>query len=277
MEDDDDTVERIEIDLLLEAVFQRYGYDFRNYTRKSVARRLGDFLAVSGHSSYSEVTGQLLREPAFFHELVPYFSVCVTSLFRDPAFYSAVREHVVPLLRTWPHFKIWHAGCATGEEVYSLAILLEEEGIYERATLYATDMNAAAIDTGRTGIYSLEVLRKGHVNYNEAGCDRSLSDYYTAQYSAAVLSATLKKNITFARHNLVTDTSFGVMQMVLCRNVLIYFDEELQNKVLELLWESLAHGGFLCLGRNETLSFSSVKDRFEPVCMTSRIFKKRVS
>ena len=195
MEDDDTTVERIEIDLLLEAVFQRYGYDFRNYARKSVARRLGEFLASSRHSSYSEVTGQLLREPAFFHELVPLFSVCVTALFRDPSFYSALRDHVVPLLRTWPHFKVWHAGCATGEEVYSLAILLEEEGIYDRSMLYATDMNDAAINTGRAGIYPLEIVRKGTINYNEARCKRSLSEYYTAQYSAAVLNAALRSRL----------------------------------------------------------------------------------
>jgi len=277
MADNETTVEQIEISLLLEAIFQRYGYDFRQYTRASVVRRLDEFLAASEYDSYSEATGRLLRDVEFFHELVPYFSVVVTSLFRNPGFYRALRNHVVPLLRTWPHFKVWHAGCATGEEVYSLAILLEEEQLYDRATLYATDMNAAALNTGEAGIYPLEIIRKGTVNYNEAACRGSLSDYVTARYSAGAMAAALKRNITFARHNLVMDKSFGEMQLVLCRNVLIYFNEELQNKVLELLWESLAHGGFLCLGRHESLSFSSVEDLFEPVCPSSRIFKKQVS
>lgn len=269
-------VERIEVNLLLEAIFQRYGYDFREYARASVERRLSQFLEDSGCRSCGEATARLLREPQFFHQLVPYFSVSVTSLFRDPFFYQALREKVVPLLRTWPHFKIWHAGCATGEEVYSVAIVLREEGISERALLYATDISQPALETGKAGIYPLEILRKGSASYQAAGGKASLSDHYLARYDAAVMDSALVRRITFARHNLAMDKSFGEMQMIVCRNVLIYFNPDLQNLVLELFLESLDHGGFLCLGDKETLSFSSVADSFVVVDEKARIYKKRV-
>ncbi len=269
-------IERIELNLLLEGIYQRYGYDFRGYAMASIARRTSHFLADRGLATYSDVTARVLREPDFFRSLVPYFSVSVTALFRDPHFYSALVSKVFPRLRSWPHFKVWHAGCATGEEVYSHAILLREAGIAERSMLYATDISQPALDTGKAGIYSLEVVRKGATNYLEAGGHASLSDYYLARYMAAIMDPDLRRRITFARHNLAMDTSFGEMQLILCRNVLIYFDEALQNKVLELFWESLDHGGFLCLGDKETLSFSSVADRFEVVDEAGRIYKKTV-
>lgn len=267
---------RIEVGLLLEAIYQRYGYDFRDYARASVERRLGQLLQDSGCGNLSEVTARLLRESEFFHRIVPYFSISVTALFRDPFFYQAVREKVVPLLRTWPHFKVWHAGCATGEEVYSMAILLREEGVLDRAMIYATDISQPALDTGRAGIYPLEILRKGSTNYLDAGGRASLSDYYHARYGAAALDSALSNNVTFARHNLAMDANFGEMQMIVCRNVLIYFNEDLQNAVLELFHESLDHGGFLCLGDKETIAFSSVADRFTVVDEKARIYKKRV-
>jgi chemotaxis protein methyltransferase CheR len=266
----------IEVGLLLEAIYQRYGYDFRDYARASVERRMGQLLQDSRCANLSEVTARLLREPEFFHNLVPYFSVSVTSLFRDPFFYQAIREKVVPLLRTWPYFKVWHAGCATGEEVYSVGILLKEEGLLERATVYATDISQPALDTGKSGIYPLEIIRKGSVNYNESGGRGSLSDHYHARYGAAAMDAELSSRFTFARHNLAMDTSFGEMQMIVCRNVLIYFNEELQNAVLELFLESLDHGGFLCLGDKETIAFSSVAEHFSVVDEKARIYKKRV-
>jgi len=269
-------IERIETNLLLEAIFQRYGYDFRDYARASVERRLAQFLVDSGCGTLSNATARLLREPHFFHQLVPYFSISVTSLFRDPFFYQALREKAVPVLRTWPHFKIWHAGCATGEEVYSMAIMLREEGIFDRALLYATDISQAALETGKTGIYPLKILRKGSTNYQKAGGKGSLSDHYHAKYDAAVLDSSLQERITFARHNLAMDKSFGEMQMIICRNVLIYFNQDLQNLVLELFLESLDHGGFLCLGDKETLAFSSVADSFVAVDDKARIYKKRV-
>ena len=271
----DQEVERIELHLLLEAVYQRYGYDFREYSLPSVKRRMAQFLADKGVQELGEVTRRLLRDLDFFHTLIPYFSVSVTALFRDPFFYAAMAEKVVPWLRTWPHFKIWHAGCATGEEVFSDAILLREAGLLNRATLYATDISQSALDTGRAGIYSLEIIRQGSANYLAAGGLHSLSDHYQAQYHAAIMHPELRRRMTFSRHNLAMDNSFGEMQVIICRNVLIYFNEALQNKVLELFWESLDHGGILCLGDKESLAYSAVADRFEALDESARIFRKK--
>jgi len=267
---------RIEVNLLLEGIFQRYGYDFRDYARASVERRIAQFLDDTGNTDLMQVTGRVLRDPEFFYKLIPYFSISVTALFRDPPFYQAVREKVVPLLRTWPHFKVWHAGCATGEEVYSMAILLHEEGILDRAGIYATDISERALEKARAGIYSLEVVQKGNRNYQAAGGNSSLSDYYHVRYNAAAIQAHLKKRLTFALHNLVIDKAFGEMQMVVCRNVLIYFNDYLQNQVLDLLWESLEYGGFLCLGDKETLAFTPAAARFQVVDERHRIYKKKV-
>ncbi|MFZ4578885.1 MAG: CheR family methyltransferase [Myxococcota bacterium] len=269
-------IERIEVNLLLEAIFQRYGYDFRDYARASIERRLSQFLKDAGIVDLSTVTAQLLRDPVFFHRLVPYFSVSVTSLFRDPPFYKALREKVVPVLRTWPRFKVWHAGCATGEEVYSVAIVLREAGLLDRAMLYGTDISQPALDTAKAGIYPLEILKQGSANYQKSGGTGSLSDHYHAKYDVAVMNAALAKQITIARHNLAMDKSFGEVQMVVCRNVLIYFNQDLQNLVLQLFLDSLDHGGFLCLGDKESLSFSAVEHAFVAVDEKARIYKKRV-
>jgi chemotaxis protein methyltransferase CheR len=275
MSDVSQDVRRIEVSLLLEAIYQRYGYDFRDYARASVERRLGQLLSDFGAETLSEITARLLREPEFFHQIVPYFSVSVTALFRDPFFYLALREKVMPMLRTWPHIKVWHAGCATGEEVYSVAILLKESGIYDRSMIFATDISQPALDTGRAGIYPLEILKKGSGNYQQAGGQGSLSDYYHARYGAAAMDAELASRVTFARHNLAMDKSFGEMQMIVCRNVLIYFNEELQNTVLKLFLNSLEHGGYLCLGDKESLTFSEVRDHFVVVDEKARIYKKK--
>lgn len=269
-------VERIELNLLLEAIFQRYGYDFRNYAMQSIARRLRQFVRDRQLSGFLEVAGLVLRDPAFFHVLVPYFSVSVTSLFRDPFVYAALSKVVIPRLRSWAHFKIWHAGCATGEEVYSHAILLREAGISERSMLYATDISQPALETAKAGIYPLEVMRKGTTNYLASGGQHALSEYYHARYEAAIMNADLRRRMTFSRHNLAMDTSFGEMQLIVCRNVLIYFNESLQNEVLELFWESLDTGGFLCLGDKESLMFTSVEARFEIVDEAARIYRKVV-
>lgn len=275
MHDPAPDIDGIEVSLLLEAVFQRYGYDFRDYARASIERRLAQFLSDTGSRSHCEVTARLLREPPFFHRLLPYFSVSVTSLFRDAFFYRALREQVVPVLRTWQHVKVWHAGCATGEEVYSTAVLLREEQMLERSLLYATDISQPALDTARAGIYPLEILRKGSIQYQESGGHGSLSDHYYARDGAGVMDDSLGRRITFARHNLAMDASFGEMQLVVCRNVLIYFNQDLQNHVLTLFRDSLDHGGFLCLGDKETVAFSSVADDFVAVNDRARIYKKR--
>lgn len=267
--------EDIEIDLLLEAIFRRYGYDFRSYARASIERRTRQFLVTSGCATIAEMIPKILHDDRFFSRLVRHFSVAVTEMFRDPQVYHSVREKVVPLLRTWPHFKVWHAGCASGEEVYSLAILLKEEGVYDRATIYATDFNDAVLDRAREGIYAAEKLQEATRNYQQAGGKRSFSEYYHAGYEAAAMDAALRERVLFTSHNLATDGVFGEMHLVFCRNVLIYFNRDLQNRALSLFTESLANGGFLCLGTKENLRFSAVSNCYEVVDDKARIYKKR--
>ena len=200
----------------------------------------------------------ILRDRELFSRLARDFSIAVTEMFRDPFVYKAVRNKVIPVLRTWPHFKIWHAGCATGEEVYSLAIVLKEEGVYDRATIYATDFNDEALEQAREGIFEIGKLQEATRNYQQAGGKASLAEYYHARYDAAVMDSALKERIVFSGHNLASDSVFGDMHLVFCRNVLIYFNRELQNRALGLFTESLVHGGFLCLGTKEDLRFSNV-------------------
>ena len=267
--------ERIEIDLLLEAIVLRYGYDFRSYARASIDRRTRQFLSGSGCASVREMIPKVLHDEEFFSRLARYFSISVTEMFRDPFVYRAVRKKVVPLLRTWPHFKVWHAGCATGEEVYSLAIVLKEEGVYDRATIYATDFNDAALDTCSEGVYEIEKLQEATKNYQEAGGKASFSEYYHARYGAAAMDGALKERITFSSHNLVSYHVFSETHLVFCRNVLIYFDRDLQDRSLGLFTESLVHGGFLCLGTKEDLQFSDVSRHYEAVDDKARIYKKK--
>ena len=201
-------------------------------------------------------------------------SITVTEMFRDPLFYQAVREQIVPLLKTFPFVKIWHAGCATGEEIYSMAILLHEEKFLDRVRIYATDFNKYALDAAQNGVYALETMKQNAANYKAAGGKNELSDYYSAGYDLAKIHDFLKEKVTFSYHNLVTDGVFGEMNMVCCRNVLIYFDKTLQDRALNLFADSLRHGGFLCLGSKESLGFSSVAKLFEPLDAKQRIFKK---
>ena len=220
------------------------------------------------------MTSDILHDPSVFEKVVYDFSITVTEMFRDPSFYQSLRNKIIPYLKTYPFIKIWHAGCATGEEVYSLAILLKEEGIYNKATIFATDFNEHALDVARQGIYSLKDTQKYSTNYQKAGGKASFSDYYYARYNSAIMRKSLSKNVTFANHNLVTDGVFGEMHLILCRNVLIYFNKDLQNKVLTLFNESLIHGGFLALGSKETLSFSSIENDFKPIDKKNKIFRK---
>ena len=270
MTDDHNT----EVDLLLDAVYRRWGYDFRSYARASVERRVSQFLSGSGCASVAEMIPRVLHDEAFFSKLARCFSISVTELFRDPFVYRAVREQVVPMLRTWPHVKVWHAGCATGEEVYSLAIVLEEEGLHDRATVYATDFNEEAIQQAREGVYEMGKLQEATRSYQEAGGTASFSEYYHARYGAAVMDAALKERIVFSTHNLASDNAFGEMHLVFCRNVLIYFNRELQNRALGLFTDSLVHGGFLCLGTREDLRFTNASDRYEVVDEKARIYRK---
>ncbi|WP_277057164.1 CheR family methyltransferase [Trichlorobacter lovleyi] len=268
-------LEHVEIELLLEAIFRRYGYDFRSYARASIERRIRQFMVKAGCATIAEMIPKLLHDADFFSHLARYFSISVTELFRDPWAYQVIREKVIPLLKTWPHVKIWHAGCATGEEVYSLAIVLKEEGVYDRVIIYATDFNDEALERAREGIYGLDKIQEATRNYQRTGGTGSFSEYYHARYQAAAMDSSLKKRMVFSGHNLATDSLFGEMHLIFCRNVLIYFNRDLQNRVLGLFTESLVHGGFLCLGSKEDLRFTDVCDRFEVVDDRARIYKKK--
>jgi chemotaxis protein methyltransferase CheR len=268
-------IEQIEVDLLLEALYRRYGYDFRQYGQASVKRRLKHHLSKTNHANISSLISHVLHDEAMFKALFFDLSVTVTEMFRDPWFYLALRERVIPFLKTFPFFNVWHAGCATGEEVYSLAILLKEENLYDRAHIYATDFNDRALDKARSRIYPMEKMKEYSVSYQKAGGKRSLSDYYHAQYDAVIFDAALQDNVTFANHNLATDGVFSEMHLILCRNVLIYFDRTLQNRVLTIFRDSLRYNGFLCLGSKETLDFSEVRDVFSEFLRNERVYQHK--
>ncbi len=268
-------LKEIELDLLLEGILHRHGYDFRHYARASLRRRLASLMAKLGVDHISEAIPRILRDDSVFNDFLREMSITVTEMFRNPSFYAAVRKTVFPYLKTYPLVKIWHAGCATGEEVYSMAIMLEEEGLYQRAQIYATDFNNESLDKAKEGIYPLDRMKKFMASHNKSAPKGSFSDYYHAKYRSAKMSDTLRERITFANHNLVTDGVFGEMNLIVCRNVLIYFDKALQNRVLTLFRDSLAHRGFLCLGSKESLDFSAVAREFEAASKKERIFQKR--
>ncbi len=268
-------VEDVEIRLLLEGVQQIYGYDFRDYADASIKRRLSHWLAESEFDTFSQAQSQLLRDRGAFESLVRGITVNVTEMFRDPAFFRAVREQVVPFLKTYPFVKIWHAGCATGEEAYSMAILLNEEGMAGRYRMYATDINETVLRKAGEGVMPITQMQRFTRNYQKAGGTASFADYYTARYDRAILSASLKKDIVFAPHNLAVDSEFGEMNLVLCRNVMIYFRPALKERCLQLFDSSLLPGGFLCLGLKETLEKRKIGERYEELTPPLRIYRKR--
>ena len=266
--------ERIEIDALLNGIRSRYGYDFTHYSRASLKRRLERALAHLKLTNFTELLDRLFHDEKSFDEFLKFMSVTVTEMFRDPAFHRAIREQLVPVLKTYPFVKIWHAGCATGEEVYSMALLLHEEGFLDRARIYATDFNKHSLDTASNGVYPVRHMASFAANYRDAGGTGDFSGYYSEGYELAKFKDFLKERVTFSYHNLVTDGVFGEMNLICCRNVLIYFDKTLQDQVLCKFAESLRHGGFLCLGNKESLNFSAVKTLFEPVDKKQRIYRK---
>jgi chemotaxis protein methyltransferase CheR len=267
-------LEQIEIELLLEGIYQQYGFDFRSYAYASIRRRLWKRIEAEGLSTISSLQEQVLHQPQMMEKLLLDLSINVTSMFRDPGFYRVFREQVVPTLRTYPFIRIWHAGCATGEEVYSMAILLEEEGLYERSRIYATDINEVVLQKAKTGIFPLDRMQEYTENYIAAGGKRAFSDYYTAKYGGALFSPSLTKNVVFSQHNLVTDRSFSEFNVILCRNVLIYFDKTLQARVVTLFYESLAMFGILALGSKESLRFSPQEDCYEQINGPEKIYRK---
>jgi chemotaxis protein methyltransferase CheR len=270
----DPDLERIEIQLLLEGIFRRYGFDCRSYAYSSIRRRLWKRIEAAGLSTVSELQQLVLHEPAVMEQLLLDLSVNVTAMFRDPSFYRAVRSEVVPLLRTYPFIRIWHAGCSTGEEVVSMAILLQEEGLFDRARIYATDINEVVLEKARAGIFPLDRMQEYTENYIKAGGQRSFSEYYTARYDGAIFDDALLERVVFSQHNLVTDRSFAECHVILCRNVLIYFDKDLQNRVHDLFYDSLVNFGVLGLGSKETLRFSRFEDCYEQLSRTEKLYRK---
>jgi chemotaxis protein methyltransferase CheR len=267
-------LERVEIGLLLEGIFRHYGFDFRSYAYASLRRRLWKRIEDEHLSSISELQARVLHDTEAMERLLLDLSVSVTAMFRDPGFYQVFRRDVVPLLRTYPFIRIWHAGCSTGEEVYSTAIVLEEEGLLDRTRIYATDINAVVLEQARAGIFPLTRMQEYTENYIRAGGTRSFSEYYTAMYDGALFSPSLTRTVAFSQHNLVTDRSFTEFNVILCRNVLIYFDRELQARVHGLFYESLVHLGILCLGSKESLRLSEYESSYEELSGAERIYRK---
>jgi len=267
-------LERIEIELLLEGVYRHYGFDFRSYAYASIRRRLWKRVEGEGLQTISDLQARILHDQDTMERLLLDLSVNVTSMFRDPHFYREFREVVVPTLRTYPFIRIWHAGCSTGEEVFSMAILLEEEGLYDRARLYATDINDVVLQRARQGIFPLDRMQEYTDNYIRAGGRRSFSEYYTAKYDGALFSPSLTRNVVFSQHNLVTDRSFSEFTVIFCRNVLIYFDKQLQNRVHKLFYDSLVTYGILALGSKESLKFSQYEPCYEKISGTEKLYRK---
>ena len=266
--------EDIEIKLLLEAIFLKYGVDFRGYSRLSVKRQILKMMSSNGLKNVSELQHKMIWDEGFFQEMLPKFSINVTEHFRDPAFYKFFREDIVPVLKTYPSLKIWHAGCATGQEVYSMAILLAEENLYDKTRIYATDINAKALDIAKKGVYTQKEFHQGSKNYSKAGGRKSFSEYTVTQGQDFSINEKLKSNIYFFDHNLVTDETFVEAHVILCRNVLIYFDETLISRVLRLFYESLPNHGFLCLGSRERIFGKEAREKFKLFDSSEKVYRK---
>ncbi|MDQ6681221.1 MAG: protein-glutamate O-methyltransferase CheR [Pseudomonadota bacterium] len=263
-----------EILRLMDALYEHYGYDFRDYSGASRRRRVVYAMQQMNCQTIAVLQARVVDDPAVFAGLLAVLTIPVTEMFRDPDFFLALREQVVPVLRTYPSLKIWVAGCSTGEEVYSLAILLREEDLLERSLIYATDINPSVLDKARQGIFAAESVKRYTENYQKAGGRKAFSDYYTAAYDAVRIDPALRQNVTFADHSLATDSVFSQTHLICCRNVIIYFNKTLQDRTLGLFHESLGRRGFLGLGSRESLDFSAYSARFEPVDKARRLFRK---
>ncbi len=272
---EEEKIEDIEIRLLLEALYRRYHYDFRGYAQASLKRRLRQARDQLGLATFSALQDRMLRDPGTVTRLLGFLTVQVSELFRDPAYFRAIREKVVPHLRTYPSLKIWIAGCSTGEELYSLVILFREEGLEERTLFYATDINQDALDAAARGIYPLDRIRTFTENHQLSGGKSSLSDYYSTAYGHAAFDKSLRERVVFSDHSLVTDAVFAEMHLISCRNVMIYFDRALQDRAVGLFRDSLARKGFLGLGTRESLRFSQHADAFTVFAREEKIYQRR--
>lgn len=271
---DREQLEDIEIQLLLEGIYRHYGFDFRDYALASLKRRIWNIIRLENLTTISGLQEKVLHDPEYMERFLFNLSVNVTTMFRDPKFFLIFRNKVVPLLRTYPFIRIWHAGCSTGEEVYSMAILLQEEGLYHRCRLYATDINEMVLQKAKAGIFPLKLMQEYTHNYLLAGGKTSFSEYYTAAYESAIFSSALKENIIFSQHNLATDNCFNEFNIILCRNVLIYFNKILQKRVHNLFFESLVRFGILGLGRQETVKFTPHETDYQELESTSKLYRR---
>jgi chemotaxis protein methyltransferase CheR len=267
-------LEAIEVELLLEGIFLLYGFDFRQYAPASLRRRLRRRMDGEKVETVSALQDLILHDPSVMERLLLDLSINVTAMFRDPTFFLAFRTKIVPLLRTYPFSRIWVAGCSTGEEVYSLAILLAEEGLSDRARIYATDINQAVLERARLGVFPLEKMREYTQNYIRAGGARAFSEYYVARYDGARFSRGLVDDVVWAQHNLVSDSAFNEFNVIMCRNVMIYFDKPLQEHVHRLFYESLGMFGILALGQKETIKFSPHETAYEELDGGERLYRK---
>jgi chemotaxis protein methyltransferase CheR len=270
----DNELETIEIQLLLEGLFRYYGFDFRDYALASLKRRIWNAIHAERLTTISGLQEKVFHDPCCMERFLLGLSVHVTSMFRDPSFYLAFRTQVVPLLRTYPFIRLWLAGCSTGEEVYSMAILLQEEELYHRCRIYATDMSEVVLRKAKAGIYPLDLMQDYTQNYLKAGGKRSFSEYYTAAYDSAIFRSSLRENVIFSQHNLATDRSFNEFNVIFCRNVLIYFNQSLQQRVHKLLYESLSNFGVLGLGRQESLKFSPQEHHYEALDKREKLYRR---
>jgi len=270
-----DAIEDLEIQLLLEALFQRYHYDFRHYARASIKRRLIQARQQLGYPTISAMQDRVLHDASALPRLLDFLTVQVSEMFRDPTYFKALREKVLPHLRTYPSLKVWIAGSSTGEEVYSLAILFKEEGLYDRTIFYATDINPEALAAAEAGVYAIDRIRRFTENHQKSGGKSSLSDYYTAAYGRAAFDKSLRDRVVFSDHSLVTDAVFAEMHLISCRNVMIYFDRPLQDRAIGLFHDSLARKGFLGLGSKESLRFSSHAGAFTEFAPGEKIYQRR--
>lgn len=267
-------LEDIEVDLLLEGIYRYYGFDFRNYSRVSITRRIRHIVYLEGLKTISALQDKVLHDRECMERFLVSVSVNITSMFRDPSFYLALRSSVIPILRTYPFIRVWHAGCSTGEEVYSMAILLQEEGLYHRCRLYATDINERVLRQAKTGIFPLKFMQEYTHNYFKAGGKKSLSEYYVVSGNNAKFDISLRDNMIFSWHNLVSDNSFNEFNIIICRNVLIYFNKTLQSRVHKLFYESLNNFGILALGKQESIRFSPYESSYINIDKAEKIYRR---
>lgn len=268
-------IKQIELQLLLEAIYQRYGYDFRDYAPESLERRVAVAMEKEGVSNLSSYQSKILHDPSSLDRFVGALAIHFTSMYRDPDFYLAFRRKLIPLLRTYAYIRIWVAGCSSGEEIYSLAILMHEEGLYNRCRIYATDIADSVLKAAKDGIYPLSKMKEFTRNYQLAGGEQDFSQYYTAKYVSAIFRKSLLDNVTLAQHNLVSDASFNEFNVIICRNVMIYFNRELQNRVVRLFHDSLCRFGVLGIGLQETMAYTGLEQYYSEIEHNSRIYRRK--